>query len=175
MSASGCAASRRARTSRRVLCISPRYQHSFGTFDHAFRTAGVRAFMPPQGLLVIAAYLPPDWDVRFVDENVRRVSRRDLRWADAVLLSGMHVQRDHILELAARAHAEGKLTVLGGPSVSGCPEWYAGVDLLHEHSLELEIVQIVEVGPRAAGVARRPLTRQVLAVGGDGAVHVELG
>ena len=31
---------------------------------------GVRGFMPPQGLLVIAAYLPAAWQVRFIDENI---------------------------------------------------------------------------------------------------------
>ena len=46
--------------SRRILCLSPRYAPSFGTFQHAYPFFGkrVRAFMPPQGLLVVAAYLP---------------------------------------------------------------------------------------------------------------------
>ena len=44
---------------RRVLCVFPAYTPSFGTFAHAYKLiSGVRAFMPPQGLLVIAAYLP---------------------------------------------------------------------------------------------------------------------
>src|SRR5262249_44483401 len=30
-----------------------------------------------------------------------------------------------------RAHAFNKITVLGGPSVSGCREWYPDVDILH--------------------------------------------
>src|SRR4051812_46840095 len=93
--------------------------------------AGVRAFMPPQGLLVLAAYLPSEWEVRFVDENLRAAGEADFAWADAVFISGMHVQRGQILEINARTHAAGKLTVLGGPSVSGCPEWYADVDFLH--------------------------------------------
>src|SRR5689334_5343946 len=80
-----------ARNHRRILCVFPRYTHSFGTFDHAFPLMNVRAFMPPQGLLVIASYLPSEWEVRFVDENVRDVTDTDLIWADAVYLSGMHV------------------------------------------------------------------------------------
>src|SRR5947207_2054965 len=31
----------------------------------------------------------------------------------------------------AHAHQHGKLTVLGGPSVSGAPEWYPDIDVLH--------------------------------------------
>jgi radical SAM superfamily enzyme YgiQ (UPF0313 family) len=92
---------------------------------------GAKAFMPPQGILTIAASLPPEWSVRFADENVSAVSDSDLGWADAVLLTGMHVQRPHIERLNARAHRLGRVTALGGPSVSGCPEWYPDVDLLH--------------------------------------------
>lgn len=119
------------RQHRRVLLIFPRYAKSFGTFDHAFVLLGVRAFMPPQGILLIAALLPDEWEVKFVDENVRQVQPEEFRWADAVFLSGMHVQRKAINDLNRRAHAAGKLTVLGGPSVSAAPEFYQEVDILH--------------------------------------------
>jgi hypothetical protein len=80
---------------RRILCVYPRYARSFGTFQHAYPFFGgrVRAFMPPQGLLVAAAYLPERWEVRFVDENSREATEDDFRWADAVFASGMHIQR----------------------------------------------------------------------------------
>ena len=122
----------RPANARRILCVFPRYAPSFGTFEHAYRLfPSVSAFMPPQGLLVIAAYLPAAWEVRFVDENRRAASADDFAWADAVLVSGMHVQRPFIDDVTRRAQAHGKLTVLGGPSVSACPEMYPQVDLLH--------------------------------------------
>ncbi len=116
---------------RKALCVFPRYTHSFGTFDYAFPLLGVRAFMPPQGLLLIAASLPESWEVRFVDENIAPATDADFRWADAVFISGMHVQRKQIDDINRRAHRFEKTTVLGGPSVSACPEWYPRVDLLH--------------------------------------------
>ncbi len=120
------------RNHRRILCVSPRYAPSFGTFHYSYPLFGgrVRAFMPPQGLLVVAAYLPESWEVRFVDENARPASSRELEWADAVFLSGMHVQRGFIEDVIARAHRAGKPVVLGGPSVSGCPEHYPEADLI---------------------------------------------
>src|SRR5262245_37548199 len=84
------------RNRRRSRCILPRYTHYFGPFDHAFPLMRVRAFMPPQGILLIAAYLPEEWDVRFVDENIQPASDADFAWADAVFISGMHVQHAHI-------------------------------------------------------------------------------
>jgi radical SAM superfamily enzyme YgiQ (UPF0313 family) len=117
---------------RRILCVFPRYAPSFGTFQHAYPlTDGVRAFMPPQGILVVAAYLPAEWQVRLVDENIRQATEEEFAWADAVFVSGMHVQRREILGIAMRARAAGKATVLGGPSVSACPEDYADFDYLH--------------------------------------------
>jgi radical SAM superfamily enzyme YgiQ (UPF0313 family) len=120
------------RNRRRVLCVFPRYAPSFGTFEHAYPLMdGVRAFMPPQGLLVIAAYLPARWEVRLVDENMRAATDADFAWADAVFVSGMHVQREAIVALGRRAREFGKASALGGPSVSSCPEHYPEFDYLH--------------------------------------------
>src|SRR5579871_161897 len=79
---------------RRILCVFPRYEPSLGSFDYAYDITGsLRAFMPPQGLLVIAASMPKGWEVRFVDENIDPAADADFAWADAVFVSGMHVQR----------------------------------------------------------------------------------
>src|ERR1700756_4325225 len=87
--------------------------------------------MPPQGLLVVASYLPESWPVRFVDENIARAKDADFAWADIVFVSGMHVQAPQIHNIHARAKAAGKVMVLGGPSVSGAPELYPDIDYLH--------------------------------------------
>ena len=101
---------------RRVLCVFPGYTPSFGTFQHAYKLMyRVKAFMPPQGLLLIAAYMPESWPVRFIDENIAPASDADLAWADVVLVTGMHIQAEQIRDIQRRAHAAGKVTVLGGP------------------------------------------------------------
>ncbi|KAB1068707.1 B12-binding domain-containing radical SAM protein [Methylobacterium planeticum] len=119
-------------TVRRILCVFPAYTPSFGTFSHAYPLmGGVKAFMPPQGLLLIAAYMPESWECRFIDENIRRATPEEFAWTDAVFVSGMHIQAPQIRDINARAHAAGKVTVLGGPSVSGSPEQYPDFDYLH--------------------------------------------
>jgi hopanoid C-2 methylase len=117
---------------RRVLCIFPAYTPSFGTFQHAYKLMGrVRAFMPPQGLLTIAAYMPEGWPVRFIDENIEPASAADIAWADVVLVSGMHIQAPQMHDIHARTKAAGKVTALGGPSVSSAPEMSPDFDYLH--------------------------------------------
>src|SRR5258707_1622542 len=116
---------------RRILCVLPRYEPSLGSFDYAYDITGnLRAFMPPQGLLVIAASVPAGWQVRFVDENIDPASSEDFAWADAVFVSGMHVQRHKMIDICRRAHAAGKPAVLGGPPVSARPALYPAFDPL---------------------------------------------
>jgi radical SAM superfamily enzyme YgiQ (UPF0313 family) len=146
-------------TRRRVLCAYPTYARSFGTFQHAYPFFGgrVRAFMPPQGLLAIAAYLPEAWEVRFVDENSRPATEADLAWADVVFVSGMHVQRPQIQDLIRRAHARARPVVLGGPSVSGCPEYYPDADILHLGELGDATDRLIEHLDRETGRPRAQL------------------
>src|SRR5882672_2379418 len=119
-------------TVRRILCVFPRYTSSFGTFEYAYPlTDGVQAFMPPQGLLLIAAYLPANWPVRFIDENIRPATREDFEWAEAVFVSGMHIQRQQMNDICRRAHAFDLAVAIGGPSVSACPDYYPSFDYLH--------------------------------------------
>ncbi len=151
-----------AQVSRRILCVFPRYTKSFGTFDNAYPLLGVKAFMPPQGLLTIAAYLPKHWEVRFIDENVRPARKSDFRWADAVFVSGMHIQRGQINAINERAHAFGKPTILGGPSVSGCQEYYPEFDYLHIGELGDATDRIIAA---LAHSAKRPASQQIYTTG----------
>jgi radical SAM superfamily enzyme YgiQ (UPF0313 family) len=151
---------------RRVLCVFPSYAPSFGTFQHAYPLmAGVRAFMPPQGLLVLAAYLPDPWEVRLVDENIRPASDADFAWAEIVMVSGMHIQRSKILDIARRAKRQGCTTVLGGPSVSGEPDAYGAFDFLHIGELgdaTDEMIRELDDDPSRPPAQRRFMTRERL-------------
>jgi radical SAM superfamily enzyme YgiQ (UPF0313 family) len=153
---------------RRILCVFPRYAPSFGTFQYAYPLmGGVRAFMPPQGILVVAAYLPPAWEVRIVDENIRPTSDEEIAWAEVVFVSGMHVQRAEIKAVARRARAAGKATVLGGPSVSASPEKYPEFDYLHLGELgdaTDELIRAIDKDARPPAVQQRFTTRERLAL-----------
>ena len=133
-------------TARRILCVFPRYTSSFGTFEYSYPlTDGVQAFMPPQGLLLIAAYLPEHWQVRFIDENIRRATKEDFEWAEAVFVSGMHIQRQQMNDICRRAHAFDLPVAIGGPSVSACPDYYPSFDYLHVGELGDATDELIDV------------------------------
>ena len=145
---------------RNILCVFPKYAPAFGTFQHAYKLMyRVKAFMPPQGLLLIAAYMPENWPVRFVDENIAFATAADFAWADVVLVTGMHIQAEQIRDIRSRAHAAGKVAVLGGPSVSASPEMYPDYDYLHIGEMGDATDQIIRA--LDASAARPP--RQVVA------------
>src|SRR4029078_2345712 len=71
------------------------------------------------------------WPVRFIDENIAQATAADFAWADVVMVRCIHVQAPHIHDIAARAHAAGKIVMLGGPSASAAPENYPEFDYIH--------------------------------------------
>jgi radical SAM superfamily enzyme YgiQ (UPF0313 family) len=101
-----------------ALLIYPQFPDTYWSFKHALKFVGKRAAQPPLGLMTVAALLPQSWEKRLVDTNVERLRDRDLDWADVVLLSGMHIQRDALLEIVERCSARGLRTVVGGPIAS---------------------------------------------------------
>ena len=66
----------------KVILIYPEFPDTFWSFKHALRFIRKKASSPPLGLLTVAAMLPADWTARLVDENVRKLTRKDLAWAD---------------------------------------------------------------------------------------------
>lgn len=89
------------------------------------RLTGRKALLPPLGLITVAALLPRHWEVRLCDLNVRPLAAGELEWADVVFLSGMLVQSESLLRVAAQARAAGKRVVAGGPMASTSPDLLA--------------------------------------------------
>ncbi|MGO8788546.1 MAG: B12-binding domain-containing radical SAM protein [Terriglobia bacterium] len=77
---------------------------------------------PPLGLLTLAALCPKKWNLRLVDRSFEPLPDSDILWADLVMVSGMHVQRDDIHQTLLRARTLGKRTMVGGPYASSRPD-----------------------------------------------------
>ena len=119
---------------RRILCVYPRYARSFGTFQHAYpffggRVARVHAAPgAPRGRRVPA---------RVVGGALRG---RELACRPPPTTSGGRTRcscpgctssaRRSRTSPGARTRTTGSV-VVGGPSVSGCPEYYPDADILH--------------------------------------------
>ena len=141
-----------------VLCVWPRFPATYWGLEHALPILGARSILPPLGLLTVTAHLPRDWPVRLCDLNVRALDERELAWADVVLISGMLIQRDSMLEVAARARSLGKPVVAGGAYVSTSPdEVQPHVDCVVQGEAEELMPALVEA---LAGARRLPSRMQ---------------
>jgi len=98
-----------------ILLVYPRNPDSFWSFKHVLNFVARKSAFPPLGLLTVAALLPPAWNLRLVDLNVRPLADGDIRWADCVFLSGMIAHKASAHEIAARCAVLGRTVVAGGP------------------------------------------------------------
>jgi radical SAM superfamily enzyme YgiQ (UPF0313 family) len=111
-----------------TLLIYPEFPATFWSFKHALKFIRKQAALPPLGLLTVAAMLPAGWGKRLVDLNVRKLTEKDLAWADLVFISGMIAQRDSAHAVIARCRAAGKVIVAGGPLFSLEAEQFSEVN-----------------------------------------------
>jgi radical SAM superfamily enzyme YgiQ (UPF0313 family) len=109
-----------------VLMIYPEYPVTFWSFKYALKYVARKAAFPPLGLLTVAALLPPEWNLRLVDLNVRKLKDSDFQWADRIMISAMLVQRKSVDEILERCRAFDKTVVAGGPLFSAAEADYIG-------------------------------------------------
>jgi radical SAM superfamily enzyme YgiQ (UPF0313 family) len=127
----------------RVLLVHARFPMTYWGFQYSLRLVGRRVANPPLGLITVAACLPADWQLRLIDLNLRRLRDRDLRWADAVLVSGMLVQVESMLEVVRRARALGRRVVVGGPGPTTSPESFSDAHVVFQGEAEGRLEALV--------------------------------
>lgn len=129
----------------KVLIISPQFGAvSFWSYKKACEVAGKKYPTAPLGLLTVAALLPADWQIRFVDRNTEELTADDIDWADLLMTGGMLTQQHDILNLIDMAHAHGKPIAVGGADVTSSPHVYAKADFRVLGEAELVIDDFVK-------------------------------
>lgn len=122
-----------------ILLVYPEYPDTFWSFSYALKFISKKAAYPPLGLLTMAAMLPPEWDKRVVDMNVRKLKDKDLQWADYVFISAMSIQKDSVKAVLARCREVGVRVVAGGPCFTNDYEEFAEVDYLVLNEAEITL------------------------------------
>lgn len=111
----------------RVRCLLVRPEFLENTFYNPrdlFRLLGGKSAAPPLGLLIVAACLPKQWELKFVDGDVEPITDAHLDWAQLLMISGKGPQEIPIRRLVERAHARGVTVVVGGAGPTLQPECY---------------------------------------------------
>jgi len=136
----------RRKESRRgmnIVLAYPEFPDTFWSFKHALKVIQKRAALPPLGLMTVAAMLPPDWNVRLIDLNVRKLRDKDLAWADCVFVSAMTVQREAVRSLIARCKGARVKVVAGGPLFVAEHQDFPDVDHFVLNEAEITLPQFL--------------------------------
>ena len=107
-----------------IVLINPRFEASYWGLEHALPLLGKRASVPPACLPLLAALTPGEHQVTLLDENVQPIDYNRVAQADIVGLTGMNVQRGRVRGILAELKQRGAFTVVGGPWVSVCEDYF---------------------------------------------------
>ena len=138
----------------RALLLHPGFPETFWSFGPILDLIGKKALNPPLGLITVAALLPDDWDLTLVDCALRPPREDEWEAADIVLLTGMIVQQDQMMDLIAEAHRRGLPVAVGGPYATSVPEDFEAADVDYlvldegEISIPPFVAHLAEHGPR---------------------------
>lgn len=123
----------------KVLLVYPQFPETFWNFKHALRFIGKKAGNPPLGLLTVAGFLPREWELKLVDENVTPLTETDIKWADYVMLSAMTVQKEAVRAIIERCKRQGKKLIAGGPLFTVDADQYPEIDHLVLNEAEVTL------------------------------------
>jgi len=130
----------------KALLLYPKFPQSFWSYDRFMEIAGLKAVIPPLGIITVAALLPKSWDIRFYDRNVSPETDADWNWCDIVILSAMMVQKPDFHALIQKAVKLGKKVAVGGPYPTSVPQdsLNSGANYLILDEGELTVPQFLE-------------------------------
>ncbi len=142
----------------RALLVQAATPPTYWSYQHSLPFIRKQATLPPLGIATLAAHLPESWELRLRDLHLAPLAEEDLRWADAVLVSGMLVQARSMREVLARARALGKPTVVGGPAPTTSPDAFPEATHVFVGEAEGRLERLVLALERPGSVADRVLS-----------------
>jgi radical SAM superfamily enzyme YgiQ (UPF0313 family) len=125
----------------KIVLVYPECPDTFWSFKYALKFVSKKAAYPPLGLVTVAAMLPREWEKKLVDMSVTTLSDKDLKWADYLFISAMHIQRESVERVIAKCKRLGVKIVAGGPLFTTGYEDFEGIDhfVLNEAEITLPL------------------------------------
>ncbi|MDQ1239566.1 MAG: hypothetical protein QG577_1752, partial [Thermodesulfobacteriota bacterium] len=134
----------------RVLLIHPDSPRNVGASDKSIKFIGKKAYVPPLGLITVAALLPQHWDMKLVDLTFQTVSAQLWERTDLVIISGTILQYREIIDLIQEAKRRNKIVAVGGPGVFHFSQdaLHAGADFVIKGEGEITVPLLLDAMKR---------------------------
>jgi radical SAM superfamily enzyme YgiQ (UPF0313 family) len=138
-----------------ILLVYPKVpSNTYWSYRHCLAFLSKKSAHPPLGLITVAAYLDSTvYHLKLVDMNIEPLLEKDLRWADAVFISAMIVQKPSFEQVIAACNRIGVPVIAGGPYVTTSHESITGADHLLLGEVDETLVDFL--AELQAGTAQR--------------------
>jgi radical SAM superfamily enzyme YgiQ (UPF0313 family) len=112
-----------------ILLVYPEIpKNTYWSFEYALPFIGKKCSMPPLSLITVAAFFPDTCRLKLVDMNIEPLKEEDIKWADAVFVSAMIVQKKSLKTVIKTCNRLEKPVIAGGPYPTTSHGEIAGVD-----------------------------------------------
>jgi radical SAM superfamily enzyme YgiQ (UPF0313 family) len=127
-----------------VLLAYPEMPSTLWNMDSLVKLRLKKVVYPPLGLLTVAALLPDDWNLKLVDENIRKIDSRDMKGIDLVFISAMNVQAMNAKKLLKKLKKYPAKIVAGGPLFTHEYEAFTEVDYFVLNEAEITLPRFLD-------------------------------
>ena len=130
-------------TFKKILLVYPEIPPTYWSFKYALPFIGKKAAIPPLGLLTVAALLPPSYELKLIDMNIRPLTDEMIINSDLVFTSAMIVQRESLAKVVEQCNRLHVPVVAGGPYPSSSYQKIQHVDYFILNEAEVTLPQFL--------------------------------
>ena len=123
-----------------ILMIYPKYQTSF---SESFFHVKQRSKFPPKEILMAAILLPLTWERKYIDLNFDKLKKRDLKWADYVIVYAAEKQNNSAINTIKKCINEGVKIIASGSLFTEYFEEFENVDHLALDDVRKTLPQLI--------------------------------
>ena len=110
-----------------ALLVWPKLPLTYCGYEYILPIVGKKSANIPLGILTVAAMLPKNWNIKFIDTNVSELKLMDILSVDAVFISAMLIQKKSVEDIIRLANKYKKPVIMGGPYATACYKEIKGV------------------------------------------------
>ena len=113
-----------------ILFIYPSYPEKFWSINHFLKSFSPKPEFAPVELLKASILFPLNWDIKLLDLNSEKLSKKDIQEADYVFISANKKQEESAEQTINRCKTLGKKIIATGMLFKENQEKYTALDYL---------------------------------------------
>lgn len=88
-----------------ILIVYPKFPTPFWSFTNTSKLVSEKKTFSPKDLLIISILLPITWERKLIDLNTDKLKKKDIRWADYILISAKEEQHNSTIKTIKKCNS----------------------------------------------------------------------